>query len=60
MCKTHSFTVRWLFDCELCNAPVSTDDIGYDGENNWCPNCVDAENEASAVYWIPPIRSANP
>ena len=33
--------IQHLFDCENCHAPVSSDDVGYDSENNWCPECRD-------------------
>lgn len=49
MCKSHTFTVRWLFDCENCHAPVSSDDTGFDGENNWCPECVAEFNNETAI-----------
>lgn len=52
MCKTHQFTVRHLFDCENCHAPVASDDVGYDGENNWCSECREEyANAEMAHYW---------
>jgi len=49
MCKSHQFTVRHLFDCENCHVPVSTDDVGYDSENNWCAECRAEYLEAEMI-----------
>ena len=50
MCKHHKSS--GLFDCENCQAPVSSDDVGYDSENNWCPECRDEYvNREMAHLW---------
>jgi hypothetical protein len=42
-----------LFLCERCEAPVHEDDIGFDGENGHCPDCVSDWNSEQIAYWKP-------
>lgn len=35
---------RYLFDCEICKSPVTSDEH-YDGENNLCEECTDELNQ---------------
>lgn len=39
--------------CERCGNPVSTDDVGYDLENNWCEECTDQAAYESAIQYMP-------
>lgn len=50
MCK---HVIKHLFDCELCGAPVSSDDVCYDPENNYCPDCKDETDMEFAAQFLP-------
>lgn len=45
--------VQHLFDCELCMSPVSSDEVGYDVENNLCPFCKDETDYEAMAQYLP-------
>lgn len=42
-----------LFNCEECGNAVLDDDVGFDGENNLCPACVDKWTAEQIIHWRP-------
>jgi hypothetical protein len=42
-----------LFNCEECGRAVLDDEVGFDGENNLCTECVDKWTAEQVAYWRP-------
>lgn len=43
----------YLFRCERCETLVHEEEVGFDGENNHCPKCVEEWAAEQNAYWRP-------
>lgn len=44
---------KFLFTCELCWSAVFDDEVGFDGENCRCRDCVEYWTKDQVAYWKP-------